>query len=283
MSNDDVAADLRARSSRRRTAEQEANTNMSEVIYGRWAVMETLRAGRRPVEQVVLAEGVEEKGVVTDIIAAGKQRSLAVKRIPRRMMDDLAKGGNHQGAILRVGPYPYVEVEAIVQIAEQRHEKPFLLILDLLQDPQNVGTLMRVADSVGVHGVVLQDRRGVGITAAVTNASSGAVEHLNVVQVTNLVNTMKKLKDYGVWMVGLEVGPNIVPIDRADLNIGIGLVLGAEGEGMRRLVRETCDLLVTLPMRGHVESLNVATAGAVALYAAWQARSWQGWANARKE
>ncbi len=128
---------------------------------------------------------------------------------------------------------------------------------------------------------MLQDRRGVGVTAAVTNASSGAVEHLNVVQVTNLVNTMRKLKEEGVWMAGLDVGQNIVPIDRADLNIPIGLVVGSEGEGMRRLVRDTCDLLITLPMRGHVESLNVATVGAVALYAAWQARSWQGWAHAR--
>jgi 23S rRNA (guanosine2251-2'-O)-methyltransferase len=146
-----------------------------------------------------------------------------------------------------------------------------------LQDPQNVGTLLRVADSVGVHGVVMQDRRGVAITPAVVNASSGAVEHLQVAQVTNLVAALKKLKDYGVWIAGLVVGPNIQPIDRVDLNLPLALVVGSEGEGIRRLVRDTCDLLVTLPMRGHVESLNVATAGAVALYAAWQSRGWQGW------
>jgi 23S rRNA (guanosine2251-2'-O)-methyltransferase len=254
---------------------------MSEIIYGRWAVMETMRAGRRQLQQMVLAEGIEEKGIVNDLMAEARQRGLPVKRIPRRMMDDLAKGANHQGVILRTGPYTYAEIETVLRLAEERKEKPFLLVLDLLQDPQNVGALLRVADSVGVHGVVLQDRRGVGITAAVTNASSGAAEHLNVVQVTNLVNAMKQLKDCGVWMVGLDIGPNIVPIDRADLNIPMGVVLGSEGEGMRRLVRETCDLLVTLPMRGHVESLNVATVGAIALYAAWQARSWQGWSQVR--
>ncbi len=254
---------------------------MSEIIYGRWAVMETMRAGRRQLQQMVLAEGIEEKGIVNDLMAEARQRGLPIKRIPRRMMDDLAKGANHQGVILRTGPYTYAEIETVLKLAEERKEKPFLLVLDLLQDPQNVGALLRVADSVGVHGVVLQDRRGVGITAAVTNASSGAAEHLNVVQVTNLVNAMKQLKDCGVWMVGLDIGPNIVPIDRADLNIPLGLVLGSEGEGMRRLVRETCDLLVTLPMRGHVESLNVATVGAIALYAAWQARSWQGWSQVR--
>jgi len=255
---------------------------MTEILYGRWAVMETLRAGRREVQQLILAENMEEKGIVTEIIEAAEQRGSAVKRVPRRMVDDLAKGANHQGVVLRCAPYAYVELEAVMDHAESVGEKPFILVLDLLQDPQNVGTLLRVADSVGIHGVVIQDRRGVGITPAVVNASSGAVEHLNVVQVTNLVQAMKKLKDFGVWLAGLDVGPNMLPIDRADLNIPLGLVLGSEGEGIRRLVRDSCDLLITLPMRGHVGSLNVATVGAVALYAAWQARAWQGWGAPRK-
>ncbi len=253
----------------------------SEIVYGRWAVLETMRAARRTVETVLIADGVEEKGIVLDVQAAAAQRGLPIKRVQRRMMDDLAKGANHQGVMLRVSPYPYVELEEVLVTAKERGEKPFILLLDLLQDPQNVGSLLRVADCVGVHGVIMQDRRGVGVTGAVVNASSGAVEHLNLVQVTNLVNAMKKLKDEGVWIAGLDIGPNIVPIDRADLNIPLGIVLGSEGEGMRRLVRDTCDLMVTLPMRGHVESLNVATVGAVALYAAWQARSWAGWAHAR--
>ncbi|MFN8374783.1 MAG: RNA methyltransferase, partial [Anaerolineae bacterium] len=114
------------------------------------------------------------------------------------------------------------------------------------------------------------------------NASSGAVEHLKVAQVTNLVQTMKDLKDQNIWMVGLDVGPNVPSIDKTDLNLALGLVLGSEGEGMRRLVRDTCDVLLTLPMRGKVASLNVATVGSVALYSAWQARGWQGWAHAKK-
>ena len=254
---------------------------VTEVIYGRWAALETLRAARRDVQQLLLAEGIEEKGIVLDLIAQANQRGLPIARIQRRMMDDLAKGANHQGVALRVSPYPYVELEELLVVARERGEKPFILLLDLLQDPQNVGSLLRVADSVGVHGIVIQDRRGVGITSAVVNASSGAVEHLRVVQVTNLVNAMRKLKEENVWLAGLDIGPNIVPIDRADLNIPLGVVLGSEGEGVRRLVRDTCDLMITLPMRGHVESLNVATVGAVALYAAWQARSWEGWAHSR--
>jgi 23S rRNA (guanosine2251-2'-O)-methyltransferase len=250
---------------------------MAEFIYGHWAVMETLRAGRRPVEQLLLAENVEEKGMVADIIAKAKEKAIRIQRTPRRILDDLAPDGNHQSTALRAGPYPYADTEDVLALAAQRGEKPFILLLDLLKDPQNVGALLRVADSVGIHGVIMQERRGVGVTPAVVNASSGAVEHINVVQVTNLVNTMKDLKDQDVWMVGTEAGKDIPPLDKTNLNMAVGIVLGSEGEGMRRLVRDTCDILVSLPMRGHIASLNVATAGAIALYTAWQARGWEGW------
>jgi 23S rRNA (guanosine2251-2'-O)-methyltransferase len=250
---------------------------MAEFIYGHWAVIETLRAGRRSVEQLLLTETVEEKGMVAEIVQTARDRGVKVQRIHRRIMDDLANGANHQNTALRVGYYPYVDTEDILSLAQKRNEKPFILVLDLLKDPQNVGVLLRVAESVGVHGVLIQERRSVEVTPAVVNASSGAVEFMQVAQVNNLVNAMKDLKEQDVWMIGLEAGADITPIDKHDLNIALGLVLGSEGEGMRRLVRDTCDILVTLPMRGHLASLNVATAGSVALYAAWQARGWQGW------
>lgn len=253
---------------------------MAEFVYGHWAVMETLRAGRRGVEQLLLAENAEERGMVAQIVKTAQERGVKVQRMPRRILDDLAEGGSHQSTALRVAPYPYADIEDMLALAGQRNEKPFILVLDLLKDPQNVGTLLRVAESVGVHGVVLQERRGVGVTPAVVNASSGAVEYMNVAQVTNLVNTMKDLKEQDVWMVGLEAGKDIRPIDSTKLDMALGLVLGSEGEGMRRLVRDTCDMLLTLPMRGHVASLNVATAGSVALYSVWQARGWQGWEHA---
>ncbi len=250
---------------------------MTSYLYGRWAVLESLRAGRRPFEQLLLAEGVEDKANVEALVKAAEQRNIKIRRVPRRVIDDLAKNANHQGVALRAGDYPYVTIEAMLEYAAQRGEKPFLLVLDLLKDPQNVGSLMRVADAVGVHGIVLQERRGVDVTPSVVNASSGAVEHLNVAMVTNLVTTMRSLKEQDVWLVGLDIGPDTQTFDRVDLDMPVALVLGSEGEGLRRLVRETCDLLVTLPMRGHVESLNVSTAGAIAVYAAWQARGWQGW------
>lgn len=253
---------------------------MPEFVYGLWPIMETLRANRREFEKLVLADHLEEKGLVGEIINLAKEKNIDITRVQRRILNDLSNDNNHQGMALRVGPYPYVDLEEILQVGAKRGEKPFILLLDLLKDPQNVGSLMRVADAVGVHGIVIQERRAVSVTPAVVASSSGAVEHLHVAQVTNLVNAMRDLKNNDVWLVGMDVGPNIPPLDKTDLNIAIGMVLGSEGEGLRRLVRDTCDLLVSLPMRGQVGSLNVATAGSIALYSAWQARGWQGWAHA---
>jgi 23S rRNA (guanosine2251-2'-O)-methyltransferase len=251
-----------------------------EFIYGHWAIMEALRAGRRKFDQLLLTDSVEEKGLVAEILQTAAERGVAVKRVPRRIIDDAAHGANHQSMALRASAYPYVDVGDVLEVGKKRGEKPFILLLDLLKDPQNVGVLLRVADAVGVHGVIIQERRGVEVTPSVVNASSGAVEHLPVVQVVNLAQTMKELKENDVWMIGLDAGPNVPPLDKTDLNMSLGLVLGSEGEGMRRIVRSACDLVLCLPMRGNVASLNVATAGSVALYQAWRARGWEGWAHA---
>jgi 23S rRNA (guanosine2251-2'-O)-methyltransferase len=256
---------------------------MPQFVYGNWPVLETLRAGRRQADQLLLAHKVEEKGVVGDILHTAETRGVPVTRVEKRILDDLAEGGHHQNVALRVSAYPYVAIADILALARARGEAPFILILDLLQDPQNVGALLRVGDAVGIHGVVLQERRGVAITSAVSRASSGAVEHLQVAMVNNIATAMRELKENDVWLAGLDIGPNVPPIDRADLKVALGLVIGSEGDGMRRLVRDSCDLLVSLPMRGHVGSLNAATAGSIALYAAWQARGWEGWAHAGRQ
>jgi 23S rRNA (guanosine2251-2'-O)-methyltransferase len=250
---------------------------MADFLYGMWAVTEALRANRRQLEQLLVTESVDEKGRISEIMALAEKRGVKVSRVPRRIIDDLAEGANHQHVILRSAGYPYADMEDAFALAEKRDEKAFFLLLDLLQDPQNVGSLLRVADAVGVHGVILPERRSVSITPAVVNASAGAIEHLNVIVVSNLVNAMKDLKEQDVWLVGLDIGPDVPPIDRTDLNMALGLVLGSEGQGMRRLVRDTCDMLLSLPMRGQVASLNVATVGSIALYTAWRARGWQGW------
>lgn len=255
---------------------------MPEFVYGNWAIVETMRAGRRKMDQLLLADGVEEKGTTAELVEMANSKGVPVKRMPRRILDDVTHNGNHQGAALRVGAYPYVDIDDIFATASERGEKPFILLLDLLKDPQNVGALLRTAEAVGIHGVIMQDRRNVDITPAVVNASSGAVEHLNVVQVTNLVSAMKELEAHGVWLVGFDAGPNIMPIDKTDLlNEAVGLVMGSEGDGMRRLVKDQCNILLSIPMRGKVASLNVAAAGTIALYTAWQARNWEGWAHAQ--
>lgn len=250
---------------------------MPEFIYGHWPILEALRARRRTFDQLLIAEKADEKGVIGDIIEQARDANVPIKRVQRRILDDLAEGANHQSTLLRASHYPYSDLDTLFGIARQRGEKPFFLLLDLLQNPQNVGSLLRVADAVGIHGVILQDRRSVEVTPAVVSASSGAVEHLHVAQVANLVQTMKELKKNDIWLVGLDLGPDVPPFDKASLDMPLGLVLGSEGDGMRRLVRDNCDLRLTLPMRGHVASLNVATVGSVMLYAAWQARGWHGW------
>ncbi len=253
---------------------------MTEFLYGHWPIMEALRANRREFDKLLMADHLDERGLIGEIVGAARERGIDISQVQRRILDDLADGSNHQGMVLRTAEYPYASLQGILDFAAERDEKPFLLLLDLLQDPQNVGTLMRVADAVGVHGIILQERRQVGILPSVVAASSGAVEHLNIAQVTNLVYAMRELKENDVWLVGMDIGPNVPPLNKIDLDMSLGLVMGSEGEGMRRLVRDTCDFLVTLPMRGQVASLNVATAGSIALYSAWQARGWQGWAHA---
>jgi 23S rRNA (guanosine2251-2'-O)-methyltransferase len=175
-----------------------------------------------------------------------------------------------------VGPYPYSSVDDILAAAVSRGERPFFLLLDLIHGPQNIGALLRTAEICGVHGVIVQNRRAPEITPTVVIYSAGATEHLLIAQVTNLVETIKQLQRQDVWIVGLDLDSRAQRLGQVDLNMSLGIVVGHEGSGLRRLVRESCDILLQLPMRGQVESLNAAVAGSVLLYAAWQARGFEG-------
>ncbi|HHX65827.1 MAG TPA: 23S rRNA (guanosine(2251)-2'-O)-methyltransferase RlmB [Chloroflexi bacterium] len=243
-----------------------------ENLVGRNPVHEALRAGRRRIERVLLAEGVAEKGTVEHIVALCRQRRVAIERVSKQEIDRLSGDVLHQGVAAHVSPYPYVEIDDILAPAREGGEMPFVLALDSLQDPQNVGSLMRTAEAVGVHGVILPDRRAVGVTPAVSRASAGAVEHLQVAMVKNLVRTLDELKERGLWIAGGEDHPEAVDYTGVDLNRPLALVLGSEGRGMRRLVAERCDFLLRIPMRGRVGSLNVSVAGGILLYRAWHAR-----------
>jgi len=242
---------------------------MKEFIYSRNAVYEVLRAGRRDVFEIQIAEGAQEKGRVSEIVELAKRRKVKVTRALRARLDKIHE--NHQGVVAEASRYPYSDVIEILERARQKNEPPFVLILDSLQDPQNFGTLLRTAEAVGAHGVVIPLARTVEVTPAVVNASSGASEHLLIAQ-SNLSQAMDALKDAETWIVGLDRRGVGMEAGSRHLRGALGLVVGSEGEGLHELTRKKCDILMSLPMRGEIESLNAAVAGSVALYLAYLAR-----------
>lgn len=242
---------------------------MREWIYGRNAVYETLRAGKRRVYRLRIAENTQIKGRLAEILQEAEQRRLKLEPVKREVIEPLGPG--HQGVALEAGDYTYSALPDIIEFARFKGEPPFILILDTLQDIQNLGTLLRTAEVVGVHGVLLPLRRTATITPAVVNASSGASEHLLIAQ-ANLAQSIDRLKEENIWIIGLEGSPSAQEAPRVRLDGALALVVGSEGEGMRELTRKSCDLLMKLPMRGKVESLNAAVAGSVALYLAYLAR-----------
>lgn len=242
---------------------------MKEWITGRNPVVEVLRARRRQVFRLWVAKGAEEKGRLAEAIALARERKCPVEWVVRGQLDSLDEA--HQGVGLEASGFSYGNLEDMLELAQSRGEAPFLLILDVIQNPQNLGTLLRTAEAVGVHGVLLPFRRAAGVTPAVVNASSGASEHLLVAQM-NLAQAIDRIKQAGVWVIGLEGSPDATPIEKARLDGALALVVGSEGDGMRLLVRKSCDVLVGLNMVGQVESLNAAVAGSIALYLARQTR-----------
>ena len=242
---------------------------MKELIYSRNAVYETLSARRRQIFSIEIAEGVQEKGKIAEIIKLALQQKIKVSRVPRPKLDKVHQ--NNQGIVAEVSAYPYSDVLEILANARARGELTFILMLDSLQDPQNFGTLIRTAEALGVHGVVIPSARTVDVTPAVVNASSGASEHMLIAQ-ANLSQTIDALKDNDIWVVGLDQAGAEIEAGSRHLKGALALVVGSEGEGLHDLVRKKCDIVLKLPMKGRIESLNAAVAGSVALYLAYLSR-----------
>ncbi len=243
---------------------------MKEYLYSRNAVYEALRAQRREIFGVEVAETAQEKGKLAEILRLARERKIKVSKVSRAKLDRIHE--HHQGVAAEVGEYSYCDLNDVLEDAESRGEPPFVLLLDSLQDPQNFGTLIRTAEAVGAHGIVIPLARTVEVTPAVVNASSGASEWTRVAR-ANLSQAIDALKDNEIWVVGLDQsGAELQPSLR-HLRSGLGLVVGAEGEGLRELTRKKCDEVVRLPMRGRIESLNAAVAGSVALYLAYLSRT----------
>lgn len=228
------------------------------IVYGKGPVRELLR-GERPVECLLLQKGLAEGG---RLAAMAKEQGIPVKETDPHRLDELCQGGNHQGVAAQVAAARYWELEDIIAAAGE--DPLFLVLADGIQDPHNLGAILRTAEGAGAHGLILPKRRSAGLTATVAKTSAGAVEHLPVARVGGLPTAMEALKAKGVWIYGADMAG--VPYTQMDFSGPVALVLGSEGQGLSRLVRERCDGLVSLPMRGKMESLNVSVAAGILLY-----------------
>ena len=232
------------------------------LIFGRNAVTELLKSGRS-VNKIFIAEGSRD-GSIQKIFALAKTAGVVVEFLNRDKLDKIC-GGRHQGVVAMAAAANYSTVEEILELAESKHEPPFLILLDELEDPQNFGAILRTAEAVGVHGVIIPKRRSVQLNATVFKTSAGAAEYVKVVQITNVAQTLKNLRELGLKVVGSDMSAEI-DFRQADLTGGIVLIIGSEGKGMRRLTRENCDELIKIPMVGKINSLNASAAGAVLMY-----------------
>ena len=232
-----------------------------ETIHGIRPVVEALKSGRRKVFEVLDAVGDEEVRKTATV------RGVDVKRVSRQRVDELARGGVHQGVVARVEPYPYSGLEEVLSASE-----PLVLVLDGVTDPRNLGAVLRAADGAGASGVVIPKDRAVGVTPAAVKASAGASEYVRVARETNLRRAINRMQEAGLWVYAAEAGGT--PYTELDLAGPVALVLGSEGRGVRRLVREACDGVISIPMLGAIGSLNVSVAAAVLLYEARRRRGW---------
>ena len=241
------------------------------LVLGRNAVIELLK-GPREVECIYICDDVPARGQpISRIVALAKEARVPVKRVDVRRLDTLANGLNHQGVAAQAAAFHYCTVEELFARAAARGEPPLLVIADSIEDPHNLGAIIRTAEAAGAHGLIIPKRGGAGLTAIVGRTSAGAVEHLPVARVTNLVSTIKELKARGVWIYGAAASG--ARWDQTDLTGPSALVIGSEGFGLSRLVRETCDALLSLPMRGEVNSLNASVAAGILMYEAVRQRT----------
>ena len=246
-----------------------------ELLYGRNAVRETLRAGRRQAHRLHLMRDAKASPAISEILELAADRNVPVEWADRRALDGMAGGARHQGVVLEAASYPYVSLPDLIEGLGRGPAGPLVLALDYVQDPQNLGTLIRTAEALALDGIVIPERRAAGVTPAVVNSSSGACEHLAIARATNLPRALRELQAAGLWLAGLEQVEGARRHVDADLTGPLGLVIGSEGSGMSRLAREACDYFIQLPMFGRVNSLNAAVAGSVALYEIWRQRAAQ--------
>ncbi|MCC8073092.1 MAG: 23S rRNA (guanosine(2251)-2'-O)-methyltransferase RlmB [Clostridiales bacterium] len=240
---------------------EDVKTNDSLVI-GRNAVLELLKSGRE-VENVLIAKG-EREGSVNKIIAMCREQGIVVKNVDRKKLDFMCAGGNHQGVVANVPAHSYSTVDEILAFAEEKGEKPFIIICDEIEDSHNLGAIIRSAEACGAHGIIIPKRRNVGLNFIVEKTSCGALEYMRVARVGNIVSTIENLKKKNIWVYCADMDGQ--PWCKTDFSGGCALVVGSEGNGVGRLVKERCDVTVSLPMLGKVNSLNASVAAGIIMY-----------------
>ncbi len=239
-----------------------------EFIIGRNPVLEALRSNRE-INKIWIAEG-SQKGSMGQVINLAKERQVMTQIVPKKKIDAMVDGV-HQGVIAAVAAHQYAELDDLFKLAERRNEQPFFLILDEIEDPHNLGSIMRTADAVGAHGIIIPKRRAVGLTATVAKASTGAIEYIPVARVTNLSRTIEELKERGLWIAGTDAKGSD-DYRNLDGNMPIGIIIGSEGKGMSRILKEKCDFLIHMPMVGKVTSLNASVAAGLLMYEVYRKR-----------
>lgn len=239
------------------------------TIEGRNPVVEAMKAGRK-INRLVIQEGTKGK-VLDELVGMAKSRGIKIETAAKPALNDMAATESHQGIIAFAEDYTFVEIDDIIEYAHSKGEAPFIVILDEIQDPHNFGSIIRTANAAGVHGVIIPKHRAAGVTSVVSKTSAGAVEHMRVAQITNIVRAIEELKEAGLWIMGGAMDGDQT-IYQANLKGPLGIVIGSEGEGIRRLVKEKCDFIVQIPMYGQIESLNAAVAAGVMIYEAVRQR-----------
>ena len=263
-------AEKRADKRTEKHTEQRSEEQPAHILAGRHAVVEAIKAGRG-INRILLADGLRGPSV-HELRDLARENGVTVDVVSRAKLDaTVPEGARHQGVLAYVAPVAYVAVEEIIAAARERGEDPLLLLLDSIEDPQNLGALLRTADAAGVHGILLPRRHSVPLTETVARVSAGALEYVPVARIGNIAQTMRALKEQGFWIAGADMAGEEM-YDRANLTGALVLVIGSEGRGMSRLTRDLCDFTVRLPMRGKINSLNASAAGAILMYEALRQR-----------
>ncbi|HSH36409.1 23S rRNA (guanosine(2251)-2'-O)-methyltransferase RlmB [Schnuerera sp.] len=234
-----------------------------QYIFGRNPVLEILKSGKE-IEKIFIIKG-ELKGSINKIIGIAKNRNIIIQQVEKQKLDQIAKGSSHQGVVALVTPYVYFSIDDILKKAESLEEPPFVIILDEIKDPHNLGSIIRTAECGGAHGIIIPKRRAAHVTSTVYKSSAGAVEHMMIAKVNNISDTIEELKDKGFWIYGADIESEEYYFN-TDLGGPVALVIGSEGKGISRLVKEKCDFLLKIPMLGKVSSLNASNAASILIY-----------------